>query len=72
MAGKVFCKKCGYDSSSIQSLTSHPCRNGGKCEPYEGSAKPKYTCKKCGYDSSSIQSLTSHPCRNGGKCEPAR
>ncbi len=78
-----FCKNCGHKSSSVSSLTSHPCSrhplgsNKGKCELYEGSAKSKYTCKYCGHGASSISSITSHPCSkhtsgaNKGKCSPA-
>lgn len=71
MADKVYCKKCGYESPSIRSLTSISCPRGGKHEPYEGSIKSKYTCKKCGYESFSIRSLTSISCPRGEKHEPA-
>jgi C4-type Zn-finger protein len=71
MADKVYCKKCGYESSSISDLTSRTCRAGGKHEPYEGSKKSEYICKKCGYKTSSISDLTVRSCRNGGNHEPA-
>jgi len=33
MADKIYCKKCGKESSSISGLVGAACRNGGKCEP---------------------------------------
>ena len=80
---RYYCKYCGKDSSSIQSLTGLDCPrhpNGfckGKHELYEGSEKSRYYCKYCGKDSSSIQSLTGLDCPkhpNGfckGKHSPA-
>ncbi len=65
---KFYCAYCGYESSSVRSLTSGSCLRHplgpfkGKHVLYEGSEKSMYTCKYCGNQSSSIRSLTSGSC----------
>ena len=65
---KFYCKFCGHQSASINSLTSQACPrhpNGwgkGRHELYEGDEKSQYTCKYCGHQSMSISSLTSQAC----------
>ncbi len=78
-----YCKNCGKDYSSIQSLTNGICfrhpngTNKGKHQLYEGSEKSQYDCKYCGKPYSSIQSLTNGTCfrhpegTNKGKHSPA-
>lgn len=65
---------CGYQNGTISGLTSCRCRNSptGKCVPYAGDEKNKYTCKYCGYKNGTIAGLTSCRCRNSptGKCVP--
>ncbi|MBX3741022.1 MAG: hypothetical protein KF712_08530 [Akkermansiaceae bacterium] len=80
---RYYCKYCGRDTSSVQSLTSASCprhpdgASKGKHALYEGEEKSRYTCKNCGRDSSSLSSLVSASCprhpdgANKGKHQPA-
>ena len=80
---RYYCKYCGRDTSSVQSLTSASClrhpdgANKGKHALYEGEEKSRYTCRNCGRDSSSLSSLVSAFClrhpdgANKGKHQPA-
>lgn len=79
----VYCKYCGYKSSTIAALTSQSCtkhpngNNKGRHVLYEGSEKLQYNCKYCGHKSPTISTLTSQPCtkhpngNNKGRHEPA-
>ena len=65
-----YCKKCGQEYNSLQSLVTSYCSNGGKHEPYTGHESGPYHCKKCGQEYNSLQSLVTSYCSNGGKHEP--
>jgi len=68
MATIYYCKYCGRQSTSAQSLTSSTCPRHpegpgkGKHAPYEGDEKNEYVCKYCGRKFSSIASMTSNTC----------
>ena len=65
---RVFCRYCGYSSSSVSSLTSGYCSRSpqgaykGYHQPYAGGERSHYFCRYCGHKSSSISSLTSGRC----------
>ena len=64
-----YCKNCGTGFSTIQALTSRPCRrhpagpNQGRHELYEGDEKSSYTCKYCGQNFHSILVMTERVCQ---------
>lgn len=65
MAGKYFCKWCGYSQTSVSNLVNNKCShnpNGNNHELYEGSEKSQYVCKYCGYKNTSISNLTNNIC----------
>ena len=80
---KYYCKYCGTDRSSVQSLTAGTCPrhpdgpNKGRHALYQGGEKDQYTCEYCGTKRSSISSLTACTCPrhplgpNKGKHSPA-
>ena len=72
---KFYCKYCGRQESSIQTLTSMTCSKSPNKyhQPYEGSELSKYSCKYCGRQESSIQTLASMSCSksDNGYHQPA-
>lgn len=78
-----YCKYCGRQASSVNSLTSSICQrhptgpNKGKHALYEGSEKSRYTCKNCGREFLNLLALTSSICQrhpdgpNKGQHQPA-